>query len=163
MATVSGAVLRMIHSSIPSQGARLWAASLACPPRRPKVSRFATGVLPLAAPKEWGGQETRPTTSKTRGAACRQAASDDGGSHRGSNGHRAPGRRGRQNVHWPHPPQEKMFILMALFQYPGWLGKVDPNLPTRRISRWITCALMHAIPSSCIEPLLRPKERRPRK
>ncbi len=25
-------------------------------------------------------------------------------------------------------PQEKMFILLALFQYPGWLGKVDPNL-----------------------------------
>jgi hypothetical protein len=25
-------------------------------------------------------------------------------------------------------PQEKMFILMALFQYPGWLGEVDPNM-----------------------------------
>jgi len=25
-------------------------------------------------------------------------------------------------------PQEKMFILMALFQYSGWIGKVDPNL-----------------------------------
>lgn len=25
-------------------------------------------------------------------------------------------------------PQEKMFILMALFQYSGWIGKFDPNL-----------------------------------
>jgi len=25
-------------------------------------------------------------------------------------------------------PQEKMFILMALFQYPGWIGNVDPNM-----------------------------------
>jgi len=25
-------------------------------------------------------------------------------------------------------PQEKMFILMALFQYSGWIGNVDPNL-----------------------------------
>lgn len=26
-------------------------------------------------------------------------------------------------------PQEKMFILMALFQYSGWIGKIDPSLP----------------------------------
>jgi hypothetical protein len=25
-------------------------------------------------------------------------------------------------------PQEKMFILMALFQYSGWIGNVDPSL-----------------------------------
>ncbi len=25
-------------------------------------------------------------------------------------------------------PQEKMFILMALFQYSGWIGNIDPNL-----------------------------------
>jgi beta-glucanase (GH16 family) len=25
-------------------------------------------------------------------------------------------------------PQEKMFILMALFQYSGWIGDVDPNM-----------------------------------
>ena len=25
-------------------------------------------------------------------------------------------------------PQEKMFILMALFQYSGWIGNVDPNM-----------------------------------
>ncbi len=25
-------------------------------------------------------------------------------------------------------PQEKMFILIALFQYSGWIGEVDPNL-----------------------------------
>jgi len=25
-------------------------------------------------------------------------------------------------------PQEKMFILMALFQYAGWIGEIDPNL-----------------------------------
>lgn len=25
-------------------------------------------------------------------------------------------------------PQEKMFILVALFQYPGWIGQIDPNL-----------------------------------
>lgn len=26
-------------------------------------------------------------------------------------------------------PQERMFMLIALFQYPGWLGDIDPNLP----------------------------------
>ena len=26
-------------------------------------------------------------------------------------------------------PQEKMFILMALFQYSGWIGEIDPHLP----------------------------------
>lgn len=25
-------------------------------------------------------------------------------------------------------PQEKMFILMALFQYSGWIGKIDPDM-----------------------------------
>ena len=25
-------------------------------------------------------------------------------------------------------PQEKMFVLMALFQYSGWIGKIDPNM-----------------------------------
>ncbi|MCI6287945.1 MAG: glycoside hydrolase family 16 protein [Lentisphaeria bacterium] len=25
-------------------------------------------------------------------------------------------------------PQEKMFVLMALFQYSGWIGNIDPNL-----------------------------------
>ncbi|OGV73829.1 MAG: hypothetical protein A3K19_24660 [Lentisphaerae bacterium RIFOXYB12_FULL_65_16] len=25
-------------------------------------------------------------------------------------------------------PQEKMFILIALFQYSGWIGTIDPNL-----------------------------------
>jgi hypothetical protein len=25
-------------------------------------------------------------------------------------------------------PQEKMFILLALFQYPGWLGEIDPKM-----------------------------------
>lgn len=24
-------------------------------------------------------------------------------------------------------PQEKMFILVALFQYSGWIGDLDPN------------------------------------
>ena len=25
-------------------------------------------------------------------------------------------------------PQEKMFLLMALFQYSGWIGDIDPNM-----------------------------------
>jgi len=25
-------------------------------------------------------------------------------------------------------PQEKMFVLMALFQYSGWIGEIDPNM-----------------------------------
>ena len=25
-------------------------------------------------------------------------------------------------------PQEKMFILIALFQYSGWIGNIDPNM-----------------------------------
>ena len=41
----------MTYSPIPSQGPRLWAVSLTRPPSRPKVSRLATGVLPLASPK----------------------------------------------------------------------------------------------------------------
>ena len=32
-----------------------------------------------------------------------------------------------QTYHGP-TPQEKMFILMALFQYSGWIGNLDPNL-----------------------------------
>ncbi|MDZ7618853.1 MAG: family 16 glycosylhydrolase, partial [Patescibacteria group bacterium] len=36
-----------------------------------------------------------------------------------------------QTYRGPTPP-EKMFILMALFQYSGWIGNVDPNLPYPR-------------------------------
>ena len=25
-------------------------------------------------------------------------------------------------------PQERMFILVALFQYCGWIGEIDPNM-----------------------------------
>ena len=57
------------------QAPRLWAVFLTRPPGRPKVSRFATSVLALALPEEWGGQETRPTTKVRRRALQQISAS----------------------------------------------------------------------------------------
>ena len=56
--------LRCTTRRLWAQARRSWAVSQTRPVGRPKVSRFATAVLSLAGPKEWGGQETRPTTRR---------------------------------------------------------------------------------------------------